>query len=84
MYFNAPTQLSAAQILPLIIESKSQTAYFYHFNDNHIYNFEYGNTFIGEIVDYKCILELAAAEESESMASSRASLSTDRDFEEFD
>lgn len=83
VYFNAPSQLNAAQILPLIIEPKSQTAFFYHFRDNHIYNFEYANTFIGEIVDFKCILELAAAEEDQSLPSSR-SLTTDQDFEEMD
>lgn len=59
VYFNAPIQLNAAQILPIIIEPRKETAYFFHFRDNHIYNFQYANTFIGEIVDFACILELA-------------------------
>ena len=85
MYYNAPTQLNAAQILPIIIEQKTQTAYFFHFRDNHIYNFEYANTFIGEIVDFSCILELAAIDEAESEASSaRSQPVTDRDYTEID
>jgi hypothetical protein len=33
-------------------------AYFYQFKDNHIYNFEYEGTFIEELLDNGCILEM--------------------------
>jgi len=36
-------------------------ASFFQFKDNHIYNFAYQNTFIGELVDMACVLELACA-----------------------
>lgn len=34
-------------------------AFFYQFKDNNIYNFEFEGTFIDEIMDNKCILELS-------------------------
>lgn len=37
-------------------------ASFFQFKDNHIYNFKYQNTFIGELVDMACILELACSD----------------------
>ena len=49
--------------MPIIIEPRSKNAFFYQFKDNHIYNFAYGETFIGELVDYACILELAASDQ---------------------
>ena len=61
VYFNAPTQLNASLVLPIIIDQRAKTASFFQFKDNHIYNFEYPNTFIGELVDMACILELASA-----------------------
>jgi hypothetical protein len=92
VYFNSPTQLNASQILPIIIEQKSQSAYFYQFKDNHIYNFKYANTFIGELVDYACILELASDDvspENEAIAetdrdegSTQQSMASDRGFYE--
>jgi len=36
-------------------------ASFFQFKDNHIYNFAYQNTFIGELVDMACVLELACS-----------------------
>ena len=33
-------------------------AFFYQFKDNHIYNFDYEGTFIDEIMENKCILEM--------------------------
>ena len=33
-------------------------AFFYQFKDNHIYNFEYEGTFIDELMDNGCILEM--------------------------
>lgn len=33
-------------------------AFFYQFKDNHIYNFEYEGTFIDELLDNGCILEM--------------------------
>lgn len=33
-------------------------AFFYQFKDNHIYNFEYEGTFIEELLDNGCILEM--------------------------
>jgi hypothetical protein len=33
-------------------------AFFYHFKDNHIYNFDFENTFIEELIDNGCILEM--------------------------
>ena len=35
-----------------------KSAYFYQFKDNHIYNFEYEGTFIEELLDNGCILEM--------------------------
>ena len=61
VYFNAPTQLSASLVLPIIIDQKSNVASFFQFKDNHIYNFAYANTFIGELVELGCVLELACA-----------------------
>ena len=69
MFFSAPSQLNASQILPIIIEPRTKTAFFYQFKDNHIYNFSYGETFIGELVDYACILELAATEQPDGTTS---------------
>ena len=60
-YFNAPTQLNASLVLPIIIDQKGKMASFYQFKDNHIYNFAYENTFIGELVEMGCVLELACA-----------------------
>lgn len=37
---------------------ESKLAFFYQFKDNHIYNFDYEGTFIDEIMDNKCILEM--------------------------
>ena len=37
---------------------KQQLAFFYQFKDNHIYNFEYEGTFIEELLDNRCILEM--------------------------
>ena len=48
-------------MLPIIIDQKSKTASFFQFKDNHIYNFAYPNTFIGELVDLACVMELACA-----------------------
>ena len=61
VYFNAPTQLNATLVLPIIIDQKTRIASFFQFKDNHIYNFAYQNTFIGELVDMACILELASS-----------------------
>ena len=33
-------------------------AFFYQFKDNHIYNFDYEGTFIDELMDNGCILEM--------------------------
>ena len=33
-------------------------AFFYGFNDNHIYNFDYVGTFVEELLDNRCILEM--------------------------
>lgn len=33
-------------------------AFFYQFKDNHIYNFDYDGTFIDEMMENKCILEM--------------------------
>ena len=33
-------------------------AFFYQFKDNHIYNFEYDGTFIDELMENGCILEM--------------------------
>ena len=33
-------------------------AFFYQFKDNHIYSFEYEGTFIQELLDNGCILEM--------------------------
>ena len=33
-------------------------AFFYQFKDNHIYNFDYDGTFIDELMDNGCILEM--------------------------
>ena len=33
-------------------------AFFYLFKDNHIYNFDYDGTFIDELMDNGCILEM--------------------------
>lgn len=33
--------------------------FFYSFKDNNIYNFDFEGTFIEEILDNKCILEMA-------------------------
>lgn len=33
-------------------------AFFFQFKDNFIYNFEYDGTFIDEIMENKCILEV--------------------------
>jgi len=65
VFFSAPSQLNATQILPIIIDPRKKSAYFYQFKDNHIYNFSYQETFIGELVDYACILELAATDAAE-------------------
>jgi len=35
-----------------------ELAYFYQFKDNYIYNFKYSGTFIEEVIDYQCVLEL--------------------------
>lgn len=35
-------------------------AFFYQFKDNHIYNFDFDGTFIDEIMDNKCILEMCS------------------------
>jgi len=34
-------------------------AFFFQFKDNHIYNFEYEGTFIEELLDNGCILEMS-------------------------
>ena len=38
--------------------TQQKLAFFYQFKDNHIYNFDYEGTFIDEIMDNKCILEM--------------------------
>ena len=60
VHFNAPTQLQASQVLPILV-GKTPYAYFYQFKDNHIYSFAYRDTFVKELVDYACILEVTAA-----------------------
>ena len=37
---------------------EQKLAFFYQFKDNHIYNFEYEGTFLEEILDNRCILEM--------------------------
>jgi len=38
--------------------TQQKLAFFYQFKDNHIYNFEYEGTFIDELMDNGCILEM--------------------------
>jgi hypothetical protein len=40
------------------IINEHKKAFFYQFKDNHIYNFDYEGTFIEEILDNGCILEM--------------------------
>jgi len=47
-----------------VVESADQVsslAYFYQFKDNHIYSFGYSDTFVAELVEYACILEVTSA-----------------------
>lgn len=37
---------------------QQKLAFFYQFKDNHIYNFDFEGTFIDEIMENKCILEM--------------------------
>ena len=61
IYFSAPQQLGATQVLPIIFPTASPTlAYFFQFKDNHIYNFEYSDTFIEELIEKGYILEVSA------------------------
>ena len=55
--------------MPIIIDQTGKMASFYQFKDNHIYNFEYENTFIGELVEMGCVLELAcSADQAQTLA----------------
>jgi hypothetical protein len=70
VHFNAPAQLQASQVLPILVASKSEyqnpLAYFYQFKDNHIYSFGYSDTFVSELVQHGCILEIAASAKGNS------------------
>ena len=37
---------------------QQKLAFFYQFKDNHIYNFDFEGTFIEELMDNGCILEM--------------------------
>ena len=46
-------------------------AFFYQFKDNHIYNFDYEGTFIDELMDNGCVLEMcqkSAMQQDEALA----------------
>ena len=46
-------------------------AFFYQFKDNHIYNFDYEGTFIDELMENGCILEMCqknALQQDENIA----------------
>lgn len=53
-----PNILSGLEIQNNKIIFSQKLAFFYQFKDNHIYSFEYEGTFIEEIVDNGCILEM--------------------------
>lgn len=71
-------------MLPIIIDQKSKTASFYQFKDNHIYNFAYESTFIGELVDMACILELASQDGPAPSSQVRNSAVLEQDDEDTD
>lgn len=45
-------------IEPKVIMDVQKLAFFYQFKDNHIYNFDYDGTFIDELMENGCILEM--------------------------
>jgi hypothetical protein len=51
-----PKSIGAPHVLCLILSEN--LAYFYQFADNFIYNFEYGGTFIEEVVESQLVMEL--------------------------
>jgi hypothetical protein len=59
MYFECPDQIEASQVLPILLVPESQQAYFYLFKDNHIYNFDCKDTFVQEIIETGCIMEIS-------------------------
>jgi hypothetical protein len=44
--------------MPTSRYTSQKLAFFYQFKDNHIYNFDYEGTFIDELMDNGCILEM--------------------------
>jgi len=50
--------LGASQVLPILL-NPSKLAFFYQFKDNHIYNFDFRDTFIEEIALNAYVLEIA-------------------------
>jgi hypothetical protein len=52
-------------VLPILVSTGSEysnpLAYFYQFRDNHIYSFAYSDTFVAELVQHGCVLEVTAA-----------------------
>jgi hypothetical protein len=72
VHFNAPAQLQASHVLPILVSSKTEyqnpLAYFYQFKDNHIYSFGYSDTFVAELVQHGCILEITASAKGASHA----------------
>lgn len=52
---SAPLSLEMTQAYRWL---EQRLAFFYSFGDNHIYNFEYEGTFIEELLDNRCILEM--------------------------
>ena len=62
IYVNGPGNhfKNASHVLPIILlqSDYQKLAFFYQFKDNHIYNFDYDGTFIDELIDNGCILEM--------------------------
>jgi hypothetical protein len=54
-------------VLPILLPAltgnskEKKLAYFYQFKDNNIYNFDFTDTFIEELIEKACVLEVSTA-----------------------
>lgn len=66
---SAPSMLNADSVLPILLSVDEKVdqrlAFFFQFKDNHIYNFDFTDTFIEEIVDSGCTLEVTPNSEGD-------------------
>ena len=59
-YVNGPQTHfpSASHVLPILVLEQEKLGFFYQFKDNHIYSFDFEGTFVDELLDNGCILEM--------------------------